>query len=132
SADVGASWEGGAHPDGSIDLEVVPTDRAGMTGLAFADVLGPASKHAATRGLQEAIGRDAADRGEDSCDVENASDRNWFLARREGRIRALGWADTRRVCGYGFEYELPMDVPRSAGGGRALALPWPTLAARIK
>ena len=125
SVEKDTGYECGVHPDGETEFDVFSLDDLNGKRLSITDLLGEAGGEAFEKGL--------ADRTKQNlCETSaQTDDKNWRLVRSQGHWIAQGWANTYRLCGYGFNFGIPIALPESFVGYDLLPFEWATLAAQI-
>lgn len=132
SYSVSEDYECGVHPDAQISFAVSPLESIENSLLSIVDVLGSAGELAFNSGLESeksSYSRNHSDNkygpnGADCANEATTTQTNWAIIRKEGQWIAQGWADTHRLCGYGFEFDIPIKLPESIVGYNELYLPW--------
>jgi hypothetical protein len=110
----------GAHPDGSFGYTV---QRPGSLGgeLTIGHVLGSAVQRRFERAFQSALKK------ADPCgEPAHFQPSTWHVVRVPGGWKAEGWSDTHRLCGYGVDFAVDVDLSRITGRSDDRAL-WPPL-----
>jgi len=99
----------GAHPDGSLGYTVERIDRLGGE-LTIGEVLGRAVERRFERALTAAV--KASDECWEQARFQPAS---WRIFRVPGGWKPEGWSDTHRLCGYGVDFTVNVDLSRITG-----------------
>ena len=110
----------GVHPDSDTELRVVLLDQLEGDRIPVARFLGPAAPAA----IREAVARAEES---DCFEKPHVDERNWQIDRRQGHWSAEGWAETHRICGYGFDFTIGLPLPESVVGYDRLPADWAAL-----
>ncbi len=117
------AWDCGVHPDGESELYALPIDGFGRKRMAITEAFGEDAWEAFQQGVRDGVKEDAKKRGSE-CAPEKTDDSNWTIERGQGRWVVRGWAATHRLCGYGFDFDIPRVSPKPLVGHDELAVPW--------
>lgn len=99
----------GAHPDGSVGYTVERIDRLGSE-LTIGEVLG----HAIERRFERALTA-AAKQSAECSEPPQFQPASWRIFRVPGGWKPEGWSDTHRLCGYGVDFTVDVDLSRITG-----------------
>jgi hypothetical protein len=127
--------ECGVHPDGGEVYSVRSLDSASARGISIFEVIGGDSsavetfRRAVKRGHQAYLAHH--DSTDHACVEVHDDDKNWQIVRSRRRWVMVGRADTHRLCGFGFEFPLDLDVPETIVGDRAEPS-WQNLERRVQ
>jgi len=119
-----AVYSCGVHPDGEIELRVVPLDQLQGERVPVSKLLGPAAPGAIREGIHH------AEKG-DCFEEPQVDERSWQIVRRQGHWAAEGCAETHRTCGYGVDFDIDLPLPGSVAGYDRLPSGWNALATGI-
>ena len=118
----------GVHPDRYIKLYAAPLESL-LTRLKISQILGESGVEAYHQAVAAAWRKANKEAGFECEPTEDPS--NWNIARGRGKWKVTGWADTHRLCGYGLDLEIPIELPPSITGYDRLLKPWTELEAEI-
>jgi hypothetical protein len=119
------STECGLHPDGGSELRTLALDQWWSDErLAVGGALGDAGARAYRDGLEAGTASYREQWKDEDCGDPITDERNWTIERGAGRWVARGWAETHRLCGFGFEFDVAAALPDSLVGPDRLARPW--------
>jgi len=110
SLDDLTDYEGGVHPDADIKYEVLPLDSLGSEAISIGAILGEGGREAFRRALE------AGSKKSPCGEPKTTDERNWKIFRKSGHWTARGWASTHRLWRFGFEFDIPVALPRSLVG----------------
>jgi len=113
SMDASERSECGVHPDayagyGVRSLDSLDTDKS------VTDIFGPTASIPVKAAFDAALREDQSGPG-NHCDLDQFRPPSWRIERKKGQWKAIGWQDTHRLCGYGFDYEINMDLSLITG-----------------
>jgi hypothetical protein len=113
SLDLGERTECGVHPDWEPRFTVRSLDSLDKP-LTVMEVLG-ATAEASFRSAQQTGEREfrAAWKGE--CEAEPFQSDLWYVERKDGDWKAIGWNKAHRLCGNGFDFEPRVDLSSMTG-----------------
>ena len=109
SLEMGSRAGCGVHPDWEPGYTVRSLSDLSKP-LAVADVLAKPAEDSFKRAFQR------TEKQEPEC-AERATFEpdSWYVERHEGGWKAIGWSTTHRLCGYGFDYTVDVDLAQMAG-----------------
>ena len=123
------------HVRGESESRVVSHDQLDGPSTPIDELLGDAGYAAFRKGFmaayRERLAWEAKNPANECGQTPEVDKRSWKVHRREGRWVAESWAKTHRVCGYGFEFDIPISLPESLTGHDRLPGAWEELAASI-
>jgi hypothetical protein len=104
SLELGARGECGVHPDWTPGYTIRSLSDLGRP-LAVGAALGEEAENTFRRTF-EGVDKHDQDCG-DKAAFQPAS---WYIERADGGWKAIGWSDTHRLCGYGVDYSVDVDL----------------------
>jgi hypothetical protein len=120
-----AEYGCGAHPDADVVLAVRSLDDVAGRGKTFEEIVGSRDREAFQRAFDRSKEQHLKEWASSPCEVQERDDQNWIITRFGGRWHATGRGNSHRLCGYGFDFEIDVDLPRgvvgSHGGERFFA-----------
>jgi hypothetical protein len=118
----GGGYGCGVHPDADYRSAVYRLESLGAP-LTVTEMFGRSVENRMKRSFERAKDEDGVVHGADCATEGTFSPISWHVWRQDGQWRFEGWADTHRLCGYGFGYTTPVDLSRF--GVSATARPRP-------
>jgi hypothetical protein len=112
SLDMSERTECGVHPDW-VPAYTVRSLGALEKGLTVPDALG-ATAEAPFRNAHE-IGLRAFRSSANQCEPDPFQLDSWYIERKDGRWRTVGWNTAHRLCGSGFDFEAALDLSKITG-----------------
>ena len=113
SLDMSERSECGVHPDGTPAYTVRSLDLLDQP-RTITDVLG-ASAEAPFRNAWQVAERQFRAASANQCEPDPFESDSWYIERKDGRWRTMGWNKAHRLCGYGFDFEADLDLSKVAG-----------------
>ncbi len=113
-------FECGVHPDGETRHVLSRLDNSYET-LSIESVFGPPAIAVLERAME-------TKRREHLCEVEaTLEETSWGIRRETGRWAVFAYTPTHRLCGYGFDFLVPLEVPSSISVSPPLPFSWQEL-----
>jgi hypothetical protein len=113
SLDLGEQTECGVHPDWEPGYTVRSLDSLDRP-LTVAEALG-ATAEASFRRAQQTGEREFRAESKGECEAERFQSDLWYVERKDGEWKAVGWNKAHRLCGYGFDFAPRVDLSRMTG-----------------
>jgi hypothetical protein len=112
SMDASDRTDCGVHPDFYAGYTVRSLD-ALDTAKTAVDILGPSAEAS----LKAAFGKELLEYKASGaqCILDESRPQIWRIERKDAQWKALGWQETNRVCGYGFDFEPDLDLAPITG-----------------
>jgi hypothetical protein len=99
----------GAHPSWSSEPTLRDIDHPSQA-LTIAQTLGPSAEARMRDAFASAKREHLAEACTDFADPLEFDPLVWNIVRSPDQWRATGWAETHRLCGYGFDYAADVDL----------------------
>jgi hypothetical protein len=103
----------GVHPDFFAGFAVRSLDSLD-TDKSVTDILGAAAAAPMKAAFDRALREQESSLG-GHCDLDQTNKALWSIERKDGRWKAIGWQETPRSCGYGFDFEPDLDLSPITG-----------------
>ncbi len=100
----------GVHPDWSPGYTVRRLDSLDKP-LTVPDILG-ASAEVPFRSALQSAEREFRAAAANPCEPDPFESDSWYIERKDGRWRTMGWNKASRACAYGFDFEASLDLSK--------------------
>jgi hypothetical protein len=115
SLSPGGEFSCGAHPDSRFSPTIRGLDRLDLP-MNIREALGESAEKLFREAFETAYAEyRKAWKTAPCADDAVFQGQSWYIEREAERWKAVGWSDTHRLCGYGFDYAVDTDLSPVTG-----------------